>query len=403
MAKILIWDLGLNLKNSGGPAGYLYNIRQYIMDNQVNNIYFLKDVIGKDNIETVTNRNLKKIKTFDFLKLFDRLNCFRYILNWFKTVDSTTIGKLDLNQFDIIHFHISYHLYNARKLLKDYKGKVVLTTHSPQPLSHEVLASYPRFSVIRRLLLRFLENTELKNWNRADYMMFPVKGAIEPYFVNSKMKLFLEQNMSKLIYCPTSIVKTYIEPDKAWLCNLLSIPSDSIIVTYVGRHNIVKGYDQLVKLGEIILKKHRNVYFVCAGNTSEIEYPKDEHWIELGWIDYGSKLIASSDLFVLPNKETYFDIITLEVLRSGTPIMMSMTGGNKHFLSYKKEERQGILFYEYGDIDNELLLIENFIFSDNLEKDKMRNSNLELFNKHFTSESYLKRYNSAMNHLINNH
>lgn len=31
MKKVLIWDLNYVLKNSGGPAGYLYNIREYLL------------------------------------------------------------------------------------------------------------------------------------------------------------------------------------------------------------------------------------------------------------------------------------------------------------------------------------------------------------------------------------
>ncbi|MDE5759294.1 MAG: glycosyltransferase family 4 protein, partial [Allobaculum sp.] len=365
-------------------------IRQYINETPVDNIYFLKDLIGIDNATFVRSKTLNKFKKYDFLNLFDRINALRNILKWFRKVEPENIGNLDLNQFDVIHFHVSYHINNASKILKKYKGKIVLTTHSPEPLSHEALASYPRISLIKPILLRMLENAELRNWYKADFMMFPVEGAVEPYFVNSKMKYFLEHNKSKLKFCPTSIVQSRIERDKIWLCDLLSIPHDSIIISYVGRHNIVKGYDQLVELYKRIHKKYSNVYFVCAGNISEIDYPHDDNWIELGWIDYGPKLIASSDLFVLSNKETYFDIITLEVLRAGTPILMSKTGGNKHFLTYKKEERQGILFYEYGDIDKEVELVEVFINSDSLTIEKMRERNMELYNKYFTPKSYLE-------------
>ena len=40
--KVLIWDLGINLKNSGGPAGYLYNWKEYLSNHHnYDNIFYV--------------------------------------------------------------------------------------------------------------------------------------------------------------------------------------------------------------------------------------------------------------------------------------------------------------------------------------------------------------------------
>ena len=37
--KVLIWDYRINIRNSGGPAGYLFNLREYVVQhNEVGNI-----------------------------------------------------------------------------------------------------------------------------------------------------------------------------------------------------------------------------------------------------------------------------------------------------------------------------------------------------------------------------
>ena len=65
---------------------------------------------------------------------------------------------------------------------------------------------------------------------------------------------------------------------------------------------------------------------------------KTDHWIEVGWTNDPHSLIAASDVFVLPNHETYFDLILLEVLSLGVPVVMSRTGGNKFFEQFNNRD-----------------------------------------------------------------
>ena len=53
MKKILIWDLNINLLNTGGPAGYLYNIHEYLKcNNELGKpIFFLKDILNRKNVD----------------------------------------------------------------------------------------------------------------------------------------------------------------------------------------------------------------------------------------------------------------------------------------------------------------------------------------------------------------
>lgn len=393
--KVLIWDLGINLKNSGGPAGYLYNWKQYLSNNHnYDNISFIKDILGIENQSETLHQKYKKwldiIYKVDFLNLWTRVNLIRKYRSMLKPIDKSSLQGIDLNKFDIIHFHISFHLYNALNLLKSYKGRVLLTSHSPEPLARECVASLQGKSILKKYLYNQYEKAELKAWDRADYMIFPVKEAIEPYLDTSKYADFLQKSKAKLRFCPTSILQQTVLSNRTLIFKKLGIPQNAFVITYIGRHTEIKGYNELVKLGNKVLPLLENVYFVIGGNCLPNQGLSHPRWIELGWIDYGAELIASSDLFILPNKQTYFDIVALEVLRSGTPIMMSLTGGNKYFTRLK--QNSGIMFYEYGDITSQIDLIMTLFQKSPEEVDTMRQHNLQLFKSQFSMRSFFERY-----------
>ena len=78
------------------------------------------------------------------------------------------------------------------------------------------------------------------------------------------------------------------------------IPDNAFVISYAGRHNEIKGYADLKRLGEKLLAD-KNVYFLIAGKEEPMTGLKNDHWIEVGWTNDPHSLIAASDVFVLPN------------------------------------------------------------------------------------------------------
>lgn len=405
--KVLIWDYPFSLKNSGGPSGYLYNIREYLKENNLLNkdIFFLKDLINQPNIQSTKhekyNKTLNYILKLDILKILPALNSYRRIRNHVKKFQSKTFRNINFNEFDAIHFHISFHIDTSKQILKNYKGKKIITTHSPQPLSEEFCTFPQRYNILNKYFLNKLSTKELNCWKQADYIMFPVKESVNVYFSNTKLKKYIENNSSKLCFCPTAINKKPIDPEKINIRKNLNIPDDAFILTYIGRHSVIKGYDQLVSIGEKIIDKYPNLHIVVAGNEYPLTGLKHSRWHEIGWINYSHSLIRQSDAFILPNKETYFDIVALEVLREGTPIIMSLTGGNRYFLQFQKKEREGIIFYEYENPNH----IDDIIFELMVNKNQtnlshLRMANTKLFNTYFSMQIYVENYKQLIGKLI---
>lgn len=401
--KILIWNYNIPIKNSGGPSGYLYNIKQYI-DNEdpqyKQQIVFLSDLI---------TFNPSKQSSSLFKKLYVYLtHDIQQIIKWYlpSQLDIQT-NTIDLNLFDIIHFHSTQSLNEAYNLLKEkhFHGKIVLTSHSPQPATEEMINGFSLLGrCLKKIYISKLFKKEITIWEKADYIMFPVKNALEPYTKYSIFYNFYSSFKEKFIYCPTGILNLNKNEkvDPNIIKEKIGIPKDSFLISYIGRHNKIKGFDVLKDLGkQILIKDTQNkIFFAIGGQEYPIKRLNHPHWKELGWINYSNDLIAASDLFILPNKETYFDLIALEVLRTGTPILMTETGGNKYFKSIIKSQfKYGIFFFKPNitSIEEISSIIKDL--QDPSFMMKCRYNNKMLFDTHFEMGKFMNRYTSLINTL----
>ena len=172
------------------------------------------------------------------------------------------------------------------------------------------------------------------------------------------------------------------------------IPNNSFVVSFVGRHNEIKGYDNLKVIGKNIISTIANSYFLIAGNENPLHGLDNKRWIEAGWTNDPYSLINASDVFILPNKETYFDLVFLEVLSLGKTIVASKTGGNKYFERFKSS---GIYLYSSIQECEEILQKLSHRTSEEIRRDE--EANLKIYQKYFTSKVFLKNYLNLINSL----
>ena len=394
MKKILIWDARIPLQNIGGPSGYLYQIKKQLLETPNDSICFLSDFLKKQE-KSLSGKheslvNLAKSNKFlTFLKKI--FNIYRHTHNPFSRC---LINNIDLNEFTHIHFHVSLDYYNAKHLLKNYKGTIVLTSHSPEPISIEIAnRTFAQKSIYYKWAVKSIKKAEDWAFKNATKIMFPVEDAIEPYMKDPKFREILNYRKSDILYCPTAILPkelniNYIENFR----KKYNIPDNAFIISYIGRHNAVKGYDILKQIATQLFSNFNSIYFVVAGSKGPIEELKHKQWIEVGWTDKGNEIVAASDLFILPNRNTYFDLIALEVLRTGTPMLMSLTGGNKYF---KKTypSHPGISFFEIGKTEQAIECISRFIKMKETEGlAGCIESNIKIWKSDFTLPKYINHY-----------
>ena len=270
--------------------------------------------------------------------------------------------------------------------MESYNGAVLLTSHSPCALHKEFIARLdPQDAERYKGRLLQLERMDEFAFNRADYIFFPCEEAEEPYF-HTWSNYKSVRNKTKLRYISTGILECVAKTPGLEVRERLGIPQEAFVLCYVGRHNEIKGYDRLVAQIPEILDKY-GAWMLVAGKQGPLFPPRHDRWIEVGWTDDPHSLMAASDLFILPNHETFFDLVMLEVLSLGIPILASRTGGNRFF---EKFGSRGISLFE--DERGLARAIAEFASMGDDDRVNASQDNIRLFKSEFTCSKFAARY-----------
>lgn len=368
--------------NAGGPSGYLYNLKLGL-DEFDNNIEFFTKETSRNN----TDANVQKKKKYSAVYSDLRL-ALSYILKGKKIKN-----KIDPKMYnmDCIHVHASEDLW-ALKAIIGYKGKIVFTPHRPETLANEVITTQQllndtnySFPILRQVC-DFIETYSYKN---ADAFIFPSKGAAKIY---EKFPGFIRYAINKpmqFVYTGTRDVNV-----TANINDYDELRKDGkLTFAYVGRHNYIKGYDLLINAFQQI--DVNKVKVVCAGAQSNIEAPKSKNWVELGYIKNANSLMKAVDCVVIPNRNTYFDLVIIEALAVGAIVITSSTGGNVDLA----EDTDGLILFESGNVESLDKAISTFLELSDDEKTRMKENNRKLYESRCAIGCFARAYSVAVNKL----
>lgn len=366
--KVLIYLNENKLAPVGGPLGVGYNIWTEIKKKNNTDIFFLQST------------DTKKHKTFQmtrWIKSFVNLYLFPSAKN----------AEI-MSEFDAVHFHSVKTLYKERRALKKYKGVVLLTSHSPIPMSKEmfddVVSKFPVFKHIT-FLQKWFRKIDKYAFEKADYIVFPCPEAEEPYINNwPEYAKIRTRRIGFYRYALTGIVPVAAKDTRKEIRNELGIDESTFMISYVGRHNEVKGYDQLKILGERILNKNSDIFFVVCGKEFPLAGIQNERWHEVGWTNNAHSYISASDVFILPNRETYFDLVMLEVLSLGKIVVASRTGGNKFF---EQSDVPGVFLYD--TLEEAEHLLYKIKHMSKAQRTELERANKRYFEQNLTSEKFV--------------
>ena len=392
--KVLIFHDKESLRPIGGPSGYLNSLSDglgQIPEPTLEIHYLPRSEVSKKRPKLENGKIIERLKEW-LRPLYGGLAHCKYINTILNTKINTSI---DFNQYDAIHFHTTLDLYQSRDKLKDYKGKIILTSHSPEPLSMEIIEG--GYDWDRKLFSsKYCKLIEMDRYsfNRADYIIFPCEASDEPYAHRwQEYESIKKKNINKYRYLLTGTIPATVKTGRHGLRKKYGIPEDAFVISYVGRHNEIKGYDLLRVVGDKVLNNYSDVYFLIAGAAQPLKGLDNRRWIEVGWTDEPHSITNASDIFILPNRETYFDLVLLEVLSLGKIVVASNTGGNKYF-----REQKGIMLYDNLSECYELLDSLHSSNSNVLNQLGLSNRNLYLaqFKTRIFAENYLRLLNSLI-------
>lgn len=392
--RCLIFKSKDSLAPKGGPSAVCYYYMKEQERRKVSDFDFLPNIQQNDSIhkkESKWKHTMPNIlfQVYEWLKQVIKYNMF--------LGGHYPIALFDYSVYDIVHFHDVRELYMRRYELENYKGIVVLQSHTPQPPSHELYNAIPaniRFFI--PFLRKRLERMDRCAFERADYIIFPCEDAEEPYYNDWKdYKAIHEKKKDHYKYVLTGIPAATPRRTKEEVYKELSIPPTDFMVSYVGRHNEVKGYGDLKLIGERFLNSDIHTWVVCAGNEEPLKRLEHDRWVEIGWTSDAHSYISAADVFVLPNKETYFDIVMLEVLSLGKIVIASRTGGNKFF---EKAGCKGVFLYD--TVEEAVSLLNKVKNLSEEERKSLGDFNHEFFMNNNTVTSMYDQYLNVIHEIF---
>src|SRR3989344_5286932 len=296
---------------------------------------------------------------------------------WFRLSLSTFIWpslfwKLPKYDFDILHSHVSGHLYVliTGVVSKFKKSKHIHTTHCPWTDAFRPKILKP-FIFINEL---FLNKLSFKLIDKV-VSITPWENEILQKYTNKEKITVIPNGADPILYkkiTPNNFKKKYNIKGK--------------VILFLGRLNPTKGPEVLAKAGKEILKERKDLNFIFVG--------PDE-----GKAEEGKEKIAeayqSADVFVMPSYREGMPLTLIESFASGLPVVASPVNG----IPYEMEENVNGFFVNYGDIKNLKEKILKVIDNPKLAK-KFSKNNKEK-SKNYTwgliNERYLEVYRDAKN------
>ncbi len=391
--NIVYYDYYLDLRG-GGPTGYLANLCDGL--NRIGNddkILTFFDVHNKPSINTnakkelsVEERKKRHVEYVHFLHNLNDMYCNDELFN-----------KIDVAQTRTIHVHTVGDAVKINNTLRR-NGighiKTILTCHTPEPPSEEYYSSYIEdgYSEAQATEIRNgWKKVEVKAFTETPIVIFPSREAMDPLIngITSFERIMKDKNVRFVETGVKALNPTLTKEEAKKKYGV----EGRFVVGYIGRHNAIKGYDVLVAAAESVMQKNKNICFLIGGKqTDSFLCPDNERWKELGWVNPADMLMAV-DVFVLPNRNTFFDLVLLEVMSMGIPVIASNTGGNITVHNSCNSIRL------YDTCEN---LVEEIIDLASKGADFLDSEGkalLETYHKIYTNVEFAKRYQRLINEI----
>lgn len=376
----------IDIRN-GGPSGYLANLREGLsLNSKLDAVTFLPSFRTEKKMNNA-NQNIGTVRKL--IRNFNWLIDSYYIYSIKKYYQQLDLDGATIHNNNVVHFHrVNDYYYMSPKL----PGKKVLTPHTPQSFAEEKVSAlrhvYNNPSLKLNRYANFLKVIELEAFKACQYFIFPSKEAMSIYsdFIPDFEKIMKKKNV---FFNMTGCKKLHYKLERDDFRRKNHIPDDAFLISFVGRHNYIKGFDLLADVAAEIYKINPGIYFV-SGGTGEFK-ASSPNFIQIGWTDDPGSIIHASDLFVLPNRSTYFDLVLIEVLSLGRPVLASDNGGNITV----SQLTEGVQLFQSG---NKHDLIEKLLglYSNNQKIMEMGIDNRRCYDEFFTLEKFANRYIDIM-------
>lgn len=292
------------------------------------------------------------------------------------------------------HHHINFvecSIWDAEALSFSLNKKWTLVTYLVTPLAVWGDCNKEKMSNRKWVDSFYLPMIEAEKYVLMNTDIYKADSADIISTIEEKYNLVLSKNETEVVYLG-------IDP----IDNIEKKPSDSKIrILFLGRLESRKGIDILLEVIPSLLAKHNNLVFEIAGNDKIEEngttykdaflnkFSNNNEILNAvnfyGEVSEKEKndLFNNCDIFVAPSRYESFELVILEAMRSGKPVICSNCGGMKEVVT---DGSTGYLINpgDSNDLEQKLLkLIKN-------EYDRIRfgKNGKMIFNEKFTSDVF---------------
>ncbi len=389
----IFWDYFID-KRLGGPPGYLAHLRAGLDLLPPNpNVEIWIDCYSESHFPKSEKRSLTQGELRS--ELIRQIRYFENPGNF--ELSHEEFARLMRRRPKSVHLHTSPLAYKVIRTFKRHgidNIPVILTSHTPESNGKEMADQY-RVPGMEPSLVQHFEDCvrfiEALAFQSSDIWVFPSREAMEPYYATipdferwerGRDIRFIETGASQ----PRQSVATGQAKAHFGL-------SGRKVVSFIGRHNEVKGYDIFCRVASRLLEMREDVSVLVAGAPNpHLPPPVHQRWTELGWYGFPGDVLAASDIYVLPNRMTYYDLILIEALAIQAPIVASATGGNK---SVAEQTKGAILLYD-GSEDELLKKILILLERETPQVQAILGTLEHAYERFYTPEKFAQRYETLI-------
>lgn len=387
------------IRPGGGPAGYLYNLHNGLVERGGTEsvvvlaqnatdlrISVVEGVGFRKKISHLVLNGIRSFKGYFFFPSF----CFWVVAwlyerrNWSKSHSESFYENIQPK--DIVIFHS---VKTACRALKDRGTKfseLWVMPHGPVTHADERVSGYvEKFgkSFLSGYIRKKINQIELFAFKSANGLIVANENACESYFFDfpALRREFVDLRSE---YVLSGVPRAKVTVEAAEVRSTLGIGAEEAMVGFFGRYNRDKGFDYFLTAAKLLKGRNQSITAICAGTGSLEKNVNGSVVRNLGWRQDIGNLIAASDVVVVPNRHTYFDLIVLEALSVGTPVVTSDVGGHRYY----RDKDMGVLLYRAEDPDDCCFKIEDVL----MDKQQMRRKAQTAYDSQFSIPAFVDRH-----------
>lgn len=317
------------------------------------------------------------IINYAYLGIIERI--FPYLI--IKYRNSIIKKNININEFDLIHAHVTYNAgYDAYLLGKQYKKPFIITEHmGPFPFD---IPLFIKSGVLTRYLVEPLVNASRV-------------VAVSNYLANKIMSFNITRNIDII---PNIILQK----------DLMSSKSTNERVTFICVANLIREKGIIELLNAVKLLSLKKLEFTVQILGSGVLYDEIYHFIKVHSLQFivyllGSKtnnevleMISNADIFVLPSYQETFGVVYAEAISLGKPVIATKCGGPEDIIN----EINGV-FCDIGDSSDLAKKMEYMYYNyQSYDAFKIKNSFMDKFSSSKICNKIFKVYNEVINQCV---